>query len=139
MNIPAHFLACGIETSCDETAIAIVAGGNRVLSNIVSSQIDLHDLYGGVVPELACRRHIDIISQTYRSAMREAGVALRDLHCIGVTRGPGLIGALLIGLEFAKGLDETKDIGRLSINDVSFKVPVDTSLNCDRYNEIVRE
>jgi N6-L-threonylcarbamoyladenine synthase len=93
----------GIDTSCDDTSIAIV-DGTTILSNVVASQVDVHHRYGGVVPELACRKHIEAIGPVYRAALDEAAVTLADLDVIAVTRGPGLIGALLVGLSFAKSL-----------------------------------
>lgn len=97
-------LTLGIETSCDETACAIVAGGKHILSNVVASQIDLHAEYGGVVPELACRRHVDTLLPVIKKALVEANVSLQQIDLIAVASGPGLIGALLIGLNAAKGL-----------------------------------
>jgi N6-L-threonylcarbamoyladenine synthase len=94
----------GIDTSCDDTSIAIVDGGTTILSNIVASQVDVHHRYGGVVPELACRKHIEAIGPVYQAALGEAAMTLADLDVIAVTRGPGLIGALLVGLSFAKSL-----------------------------------
>ena len=94
----------GIDTSCDDTSIAIVADGTTILSNVVASQVDVHHRYGGVVPELACRKHIEAIGPVYRSALDEAGLKLADLDAIAVTQGPGLIGALLVGVSFAKSL-----------------------------------
>src|ERR671922_83329 len=94
----------GIDTSCDDTSIAIVADGTIILSNVVASQVDIHHRYGGVVPELACRKHIEAIGPVYQSALDEAGLRLADLDAIAVTQGPGLIGALLVGLSFAKSL-----------------------------------
>jgi N6-L-threonylcarbamoyladenine synthase len=94
----------GIDTSCDDTSIAVVADGTTILSNVVASQVDVHRRYGGVVPELACRKHIEAISPVYQSALDEAGLRLADLDAIAVTQGPGLIGALLVGVSFAKSL-----------------------------------
>jgi N6-L-threonylcarbamoyladenine synthase len=96
-------IVLGIESSCDETAAAVVAGA-RTLSNIVVSQIDIHKEYGGVVPELASRKHIEAISVVIEEALTQAGVSPRDLQGIGVTRGPGLIGSLLVGIGAAKGM-----------------------------------
>ena len=97
-------LVLGIETSCDETACAVVQDGKKILSNIVSSQIDLHKEYGGVVPELACRRHIDLMIPVLDQALKEASIQKEGIDLIAVAHGPGLIGALLIGLNTAKGL-----------------------------------
>jgi N6-L-threonylcarbamoyladenine synthase len=94
----------GIDTSCDDTSVAIVADGTAIKSNVVASQVDIHHRYGGVVPELACRKHIEAIGPVYQAALEEAGVTLADLDAIAVTQGPGLIGALLVGLSFAKAL-----------------------------------
>lgn len=97
-------LILGIESSCDETACAVVRDGREVLSNVVASQIEEHRLYGGVVPEIASRRHAEAISQIYRQALEEAGVPLEEIGAVAVTYAPGLIGCLLVGLNFAKGL-----------------------------------
>ncbi len=97
-------LILGIETSCDETAAAVVQSGRRVLANIVATQFELHGQYGGVVPELAARRHQETILPVLRAALAEAGIGLKDLTAIAVTQGPGLIGALVIGFAVAKSL-----------------------------------
>ncbi len=94
----------GIESSCDETAAAVVADGSRILSNIVSSQVALHAKYGGVVPELASRAHLERIVPVVREACEAAGVIYRDLDAIAVTQGPGLVGSLLVGLSYAKAM-----------------------------------
>ncbi len=93
-----------VETSCDETCVAVVEDGRRILSNVVASQIEMHTLYGGVVPELASRSHITSISQVATQAMAEAGITSGDIQAVATTYAPGLIGALLVGLNFAKGL-----------------------------------
>ena len=93
-----------IESSCDETAAAVVKNGRKVLSNIISSQIDLHTLYGGVVPEIASRKHIEKINQVIEEAMKLAEVTMDDIDAIAVTYGPGLVGALLVGVSAAKAL-----------------------------------
>ncbi len=93
-----------IESSCDETAAAVVKNGRTVLSNVISSQIDLHKLYGGVVPEIASRKHIEKINQVIEEALETAGVTLNDIDAIGVTYGPGLVGALLVGVAEAKAI-----------------------------------
>ena len=97
-------LILAIESSCDETAAAVVRNGREVLSNVISSQIALHTLYGGVVPEIASRKHIEKINQVIRQALDDAGVALADITAIGVTYGPGLVGALLVGVAEAKAI-----------------------------------
>jgi N6-L-threonylcarbamoyladenine synthase len=94
----------GIETSCDETAAAVVVDGERELSNVVASQFDVHARYGGVVPELASRQHLDAITPVVREALERAGMRYADLDAIAVTYGPGLVGCLLVGLTYAKGL-----------------------------------
>ena len=93
-----------IESSCDETAASVVKNGREVLSNIISSQIDLHTLYGGVVPEIASRKHIEKINQVIEQALAEAGMTLKEVDAIAVTYGPGLVGALLVGVSAAKAL-----------------------------------
>lgn len=93
-----------IESSCDETAAAVVVDGRDVLSNVIASQIDTHKKFGGVVPEVASRKHIEAISVVVDEAIHEAGVTFDDLDAVGVTYGPGLVGALLVGLQYAKGL-----------------------------------
>jgi N6-L-threonylcarbamoyladenine synthase len=97
-------LILGIETSCDETAAAVVADGRRVLSSVVATQFELHAAYGGVVPELAARRHLENILPVIQAALDQAGVRLKDLDGLAVTQGPGLIGALVIGMAAAKAL-----------------------------------
>lgn len=93
-----------IESSCDETAAAVVKNGREVLSNIISSQIDIHTLYGGVVPEIASRKHVERINPVIREALKEANVTFEDIDAIAVTYGPGLVGALLVGVAEAKAL-----------------------------------
>lgn len=97
-------LCLGIETSCDETSAAVVENGTRIRSNIIASQIHIHNKYGGVVPELASRHHVEQVVQVAEMALEEAGVGLEKIDLIGATRGPGLVGALLVGLSFAKAL-----------------------------------
>ena len=94
----------GIESSCDETSAAVVVNGREVLSNVIASQIDTHKKYGGVVPEVASRMHIEAINGVVEEALEEANITLDKIDAIGVTYGPGLVGALLVGLQFAKGL-----------------------------------
>ena len=97
-------LILGIESSCDETAAAVIRNGRQVLSNVIASQIDLHKLYGGVVPEIASRKHIEKINQVIEEALAEAKITLDDLDAIAVTYGPGLVGALLVGVAEAKAI-----------------------------------
>ena len=99
-----------IESSCDETAAAVVRNGREVLSNVISSQIALHTLYGGVVPEIASRKHIEKINQVITAALAEADMTLDDMDAIGVTYGPGLVGALLVGVAEAKAIAFAKDL-----------------------------
>ena len=97
-------LILAIESSCDETAAAVVKNGREVLSNVISSQIALHTLYGGVVPDIASRKQIEKINQVREAALDEAKVTLDDIDAIGVTYGPGLVGALLVGVAEAKAI-----------------------------------
>lgn len=94
----------GIESSCDETAASVVKNGRQVLSNVISSQIDIHTLYGGVVPEIASRKHMERINQVIEEALSKAGVSLDDIDVVSVTYGPGLVGALLVGVGEAKAI-----------------------------------
>ena len=105
-------LILAIESSCDETAASVVKNGRCVLSNIISSQIAIHTLYGGVVPEIASRKHIEKINQVVEAALKEADVTLDDIDAIGVTYGPGLVGALLVGVAEAKAIAYAKKYAR---------------------------
>jgi N6-L-threonylcarbamoyladenine synthase len=109
-------LVLGIESSCDETAAAVLADGRRVLSNVVASQDDVHAPYGGVVPELASRRHIEVIVPVVDRALAEAGVRLGDLDGIAVTCGPGLVGSLLVGGSMAKALAWVHGLPLVGVN-----------------------
>ncbi len=111
-------LILGIESSCDETAASVVKNGREVLSNVISSQIDLHTLYGGVVPEIASRKHIEKINQVITMALQEAGVTLDDLDAIGVTYGPGLVGALLVGVAEAKAIAYAKKLPLIGVHHI---------------------
>lgn len=102
-------LVLGIETSCDETAAAVIKNGREVMSNIISSQIELHKLYGGVVPEIASRKHIEKINQVIEEALEVANTSLDDIDAIAVTYGPGLVGALLVGVSTAKAISYAKN------------------------------
>jgi N6-L-threonylcarbamoyladenine synthase len=97
-------LILGLETSCDETAAALITPGGEILANVVSSQADLHARYGGVVPEVASRRHLELVTPVIREALREGNTSLDDVELVGVTTGPGLIGALLVGVAAAKSI-----------------------------------
>ncbi|MDD6337832.1 MAG: tRNA (adenosine(37)-N6)-threonylcarbamoyltransferase complex transferase subunit TsaD [Lentisphaeria bacterium] len=112
-------LILGIESSCDETAVSIVEDGRVVLSNAVASQIAKHAPYGGVIPELAARAHLTAVRPTMDEALKTAGVTLRDVDAVAVTHAPGLIPALLVGLNFAKGLAAANDLPLIPINHFS--------------------
>lgn len=107
-----------IETSCDETAAAVIADGTKILSNVVASQIDLHARYGGVFPEVASRRHVEVIHAVVEEAMRQAHLGFDDLDCVAVTRGPGLVGSLLVGVNMAKGLAVSRNLPLLGVNHI---------------------
>ncbi|MCL4456868.1 MAG: tRNA (adenosine(37)-N6)-threonylcarbamoyltransferase complex transferase subunit TsaD [Nitrospirae bacterium] len=109
-------LILGIDTSCDDTSAAVVADGKRILSNIVSSQSDIHKKYGGIVPELASRRHIEMIWPVVEEALSSAGVTLDDIAAIAVCHGPGLIGSLLVGCGFAKAAAYAKNKPVVAVN-----------------------
>ena len=102
MDKDGRILTLGIESSCDETSASVVANGREVLSNVISSQIEIHKSFGGVVPEIASRKHVEAVLSVIDASLQEAGVSLNDIDNIGVTFGPGLIGALLVGLSAAK-------------------------------------
>ena len=106
-----------IESSCDETAAAVVRG-REILSNIISSQIDLHTLYGGVVPEIASRKHIEKINQVIEEALKTANLTLDDMDAIGVTYGPGLVGALLVGVAEAKAIAYAKKLPLIGVHHI---------------------
>jgi len=111
-------LILAIESSCDETAAAVVRNGREVLSNVISSQIDLHTIYGGVVPEIASRKHIEKINQVIEEALAEAKVTLQDIDAIAVTYGPGLVGALLVGVSAAKAIAFATDIPLVGVHHI---------------------
>jgi N6-L-threonylcarbamoyladenine synthase len=111
-------LVLGIESTCDETAASIVKDGHEILSNVISSQIDLHREFGGVVPELACRRHVDIMIPVIQETLNQANITLQDIDLIAVSQGPGLIGALLIGLNTAKALSFALNKPFIGINHI---------------------
>lgn len=111
-------LVLGIESTCDETACSIVRNGREVLSNVISSQTDLHQAFGGVFPELACRRHIDALIPVIRKAMEEARITSAEIGLVSVAKGPGLIGALLIGLNSAKSLAYAWNVPFVGVNHV---------------------
>lgn len=107
-----------IESSCDETAAAVVVNGRDVRSNVIASQIELHTLYGGVVPEIASRKHIEKINQVIRKALSDADMCLRDMDAIGVTYGPGLVGALLVGVAEAKAISYAAGIPLVGVHHI---------------------
>jgi N6-L-threonylcarbamoyladenine synthase len=111
-------LIMGIETSCDETAAAVVADGVAILSSVVSSQVDVHRKFGGVVPEVASRKHLELINQVIAAALAEAGLVFNDLHAVAVTYGPGLAGALLVGVSAAKALAYGLNIPLIGVNHI---------------------
>ena len=115
-NMPGSGLILGIESSCDETAAAIVERGARTVSSVVASQIATHARYGGVVPELASREHLRAIVPVVRAALAEAHVSLADLDAIAVTSGPGLAGALLVGITYAKALAFANHLPLIAVN-----------------------
>ncbi len=118
MNTKKDIYILGIESSCDETAASVVKNGREVLSNVISSQIDLHTLYGGVVPEIASRKHIERINQVIEEALITAHMTLDDLDAIGVTYGPGLVGALLVGVAEAKAISYAKKLPLVGVHHI---------------------
>jgi N6-L-threonylcarbamoyladenine synthase len=106
----------GIDTSCDDTAASIVEDGSKIISNIVSSQYEIHKKYGGIVPELASRRHVEMILPVVDEAINKAGISFRDISAIAVCHGPGLIGSLLVGVCFAKSLSYVNNIPFVAVN-----------------------
>lgn len=109
-------LILGIDTSCDDTSASVLQDGTKIVSNIVSSQSEVHAKYGGIVPELASRRHIEMIRPVVDEAIKKAGISLKDLAAVAVCHGPGLIGSLLIGCSFAKALCYSKKIPLVAVN-----------------------
>jgi N6-L-threonylcarbamoyladenine synthase len=116
MHVNDETVILGIETSCDETAAAVVVGGTKVLSSVVSSQVDLHARYGGVVPEVASRAHVELLTPVVAQALVEAGIHARDLDAVAATHGPGLVGSLLVGLSAAKSLALVWDVPFVAVN-----------------------
>ena len=111
-------LTLGIESSCDETSVAVVKNGREVLSNIIDTQIPIHEKYGGVVPEIASRNHIEAISRVTKLALEKTGVSFKDIDAITPTYGPGLVGALLVGLSYAKALSYAIDKPLIGVNHI---------------------
>ena len=108
----------GIESSCDETSVSVVKNGREVLSNIIDTQIPIHEKYGGVVPEIASRNHIEAISRVTKKALEEAKIELNEIDAITPTYGPGLVGALLVGLSYAKALSFAIDKPLVGVNHI---------------------
>lgn len=125
-------LILAIETSCDETAASVVKNGREVLSNVIYTQIALHTKYGGVVPEIASRKHIEKINQVIESALEEAGVTLQEITAIAVTYGPGLVGALLVGVSEAKAISFATGIPLIGVHHISGHI----SANYIEYQEL---
>ena len=124
-------LILAIESSCDETAAAVVKNGRSVLSNVISSQIDLHKLYCGVVPEIASRKHIEKINQVIEEALKEADTTLDDLDAIAVTYGPGLVGALLVGVAEAKAISFAKNLPLVGVHHIEGHISANYIENLD--------
>lgn len=116
LSVAKDILTLGIESSCDETAVAVLRGGRELLSNVISTQIPLHRKYGGVVPEIASRRHIVNVMPVIDEALRNAEVGLPDIDQIAVTYGPGLVGALLVGVSAAKALAFARNVPLIGVN-----------------------
>lgn len=108
----------GIESSCDETSAAIVKNGREVLSNVINSQIKIHEQFGGVVPEIASRNHIEAISNVVKEALKEANINMKELNAVACTYGPGLVGALLVGVSYAKALSYSLDKPLIAVNHI---------------------
>ena len=108
----------GIESSCDETSVAIVKNGREVLSNVIDTQIPIHEKYGGVVPEIASRNHIEAISRVMKKALKDADIKLEQIDAITPTYGPGLVGALLVGVSYAKALAFVQNIPLVGVNHI---------------------
>ena len=111
-------LTLGIESSCDETSVAIVKNGREILSNVIDSQIPIHEKFGGVVPEIASRNHIEVISNVAKEALRKANINIEEIDAIAVTYGPGLVGALLVGVSYAKALSYATKKPLVAVNHI---------------------
>ena len=111
-------LTMGIESSCDETSISIVKNGREILSNVIDTQIPIHEKYGGVVPEIASRNHIEAISRVYKKALEDAKIDISEISAITPTYGPGLVGALLVGLSYAKAISFANKIPLVGVNHI---------------------
>ena len=113
-----HIITLGIESSCDETSVAIVKNGREVLTNIINTQIEIHKQFGGVVPEIASRKHIDNISNVTKQALKEANMSFEDIDVVACTYGPGLVGALLVGVGYAKALSFALNKPLIGVNHI---------------------
>lgn len=111
-------IVLGIESSCDETSVAIVRNGREVLSNVINTQIPIHERFGGVVPEIASRNHVEAISTVTKQALKQANVAFNDIDIVACTYGPGLVGALLVGVSYAKALSYAINKPLLGVNHI---------------------
>lgn len=108
----------GIESSCDETSVSVVKNGREVLSNVINTQISIHELYGGVVPEIASRNHVENISPVMKEALKEANIKMDDIDAVACTYGPGLVGALLVGVSYAKALSYAANKPLIGVNHI---------------------
>ena len=108
----------GIESSCDETSVSVVKNGREVLSNVINTQISIHELYGGVVPEIASRNHVENISPVMKEALKEANIKIDDIDAVACTYGPGLVGALLVGVSYAKALSYAANKPLIGVNHI---------------------
>lgn len=131
MKTKSDITILAIESSCDETAAAVVKNGRTVLSNVIASQIDIHTLYGGVVPEIASRKHMEQINQVVDKAMADAGVDFDGIDAIAVTYGPGLVGALLVGVAFAKALAYAKNKPLVGVHHIEGHISANYIENAD--------
>ena len=111
-------IVLGIESSCDETSVAVVKNGREVLSNVINTQIPIHERFGGVVPEIASRNHVEAISTVTKKALKEANVKFEDIDLVTSTYGPGLVGALLVGVSYAKALSYAINKPLLGVNHI---------------------
>lgn len=118
MQLSKDIYILGIESSCDETAAAVVKNGREILSNTVLSQIDIHRLYGGVVPEIASRNHVEVVDKVVKQALADAAITLADVDAVAVTYGAGLVGALLVGVSYAKGLAQATGKPLIAVNHI---------------------
>ena len=124
-------LILGIESSCDETSVAVVKNGREVLSNVINSQIKIHEQYGGVVPEIASRSHVEVINNVMKMALKEANITIDDIDAIAVTKGPGLVGALLVGVSYAKGLSYATGKPLIGVNHIEGHIAANYITNKD--------